>query len=189
MIGSTSPRERMLIAVGAVAGLLVIGWTLGVQPIRDRLRGAADLVPAREQVLTRRLELISRKASISRDLESTNARLQALGDRFLPGSTPAVAASELQKLTKEIAVKASTEIRSERILPPVERGELVEIPIEIAVSTEVRQLVDILSRLEQAPKLLTVQDLKIRVINVAQPKELLATITLSGFILPNKPKS
>ena len=89
MIGSTSPRERMLIAVGAVAGLLVIGWTLGVQPIRDRLRGAADLVPAREQVLTRRLELLSRKASISRDLESTNARLQALGDRFLPGSTPA----------------------------------------------------------------------------------------------------
>ena len=57
------------------------------------------------------------------------------------------------------------------------------------MSTEVRQLVDILSRLEQAPKLLTVQDLKIRVVNIAQPKELLATITLSGFILPSKPKA
>ena len=100
-----------------------------------------------------------------------------------------MAASELQKLVKEIAVQASTEIRSERILPPVERGELVEIPLEVAVSAEVRQLVDILARLEQTPKLLTVQDLKIRVINVANPKELLATITLSGFILPGKPKS
>lgn len=189
MIGNVSSRERMLIALGVVAGVVVLGWTFVVQPIRDRNRTAADLVPVREQVLARRLELVARKGTIARDLETTNAQIQALSDRFLPASTPAVAASELQKLTKEIAVKASTEIRSERILPPVERGELVEIPIEIAVSTEVRQLVDILSRLEQAPKLLTVQDLKIRVINIAQPKELLATITLSGFILPSKPKS
>ena len=187
MIGSS--RERMLIALGVVAGVVVLGWTFVVQPIRDRNRTAAELVPVREQVLARRLELVARKGTIARDLETTNAQIQALSDRFLPASTPAVAASELQKLTKEIAVKASTEIRSERILPPVERGELVEIPIEIAVSTEVRQLVDILSRLEQAPKLLTVQDLKIRVINIMQPKELLATITLSGFILPSKPKS
>jgi Tfp pilus assembly protein PilO len=189
MIGNVSPRERMLIALGVVAGIVVLGWTFVVQPIRDRNRTAAELVPVREQVLARRLELVARKGAIARDLETTNAQIQALSDRFLPASTPAVAASELQKLTKEIAGKASTEIRSERILPAVERGELVEIPIEIAVSTEVRQLVDILSRLEQAPKLLTVQDLKIRVINIAQPKELLATITLSGFILPSKPKS
>ena len=189
MIGNVSSRERMLIALGVVAGIVVLGWTFVVQPIRDRNRTAAELVPVREQVLARRLELVARKGTIARDLETTNAQIQALSDRFLPASTPAVAASELQKLTKEIAVKASTEIRSERILPAVERGELVEIPIEIAVSTEVRQLVDILSRMEQAPKLLTVQDLKIRVINIAQPKELLATITLSGFILPSKPKS
>jgi Tfp pilus assembly protein PilO len=189
VIGNVSSRERMLIALGVVAGVVVLGWTFVVQPIRDRNRTAAELVPVREQVLARRLELVARKGTIARDLETTNAQIHALSDRFLPASTPAVAASELQKLTKEIAVKASTEIRSERILPPVERGELVEIPIEIAVSTEVRQLVDILSRLEQAPKLLTVQDLKIRVINIAQPKELLATITLSGFILPSKPKS
>jgi hypothetical protein len=36
---------------------------------------------------------------------------------------------------------------------------------------------------------LTIQDLKIRVVNVSQPKELLATITLSGYILPSKSKS
>ena len=189
MIGNMSRRERALIGLGVVAGALVLGWEFVVQPIRDRNVTAAELVPVREQVLARRMELVGRKAIIARDLEATNGQLQALADRFLPASTPAVAASELQKLVKEIAAKASTEIRSERILPPVERGELVEIPVEVAVSAEVRQLVDILARLEQTPKLLTVQDLKIRVINVSQPKELLATITLSGFILPGKPKS
>ena len=83
----------------------------------------------------------------------------------------------------------NTEIRSERILPPVERGELLEIPVEIAVSGEIRQLVDLLAKLEGAQKLLTVQDLRVRVVNVSQPKELLATLTVSGFILPGKSKT
>jgi Tfp pilus assembly protein PilO len=189
MIGNMSRRERLLIGGGVLAAVLVLGWEFAVQPIRDRFLSSSELVPVREQVLARRMELVGRKAAISRELDATNAQLQALADRFLPAATPAVAASELQKLAKEIAVKASTEIRSERILPPVDRGELVEIPVEIAVSAEVRQLVDVLASLEQTPKLITVQDLKIRVVNVAQPKELLATITLSGFILPGKPKS
>ena len=88
-----------------------------------------------------------------------------------------------------MAAAAKTETRSERILPTVERGELVEIPIEIAVSGEVRQLVDLLTRIESAPKLIRVQDLKVRVMNITQPKELLATMTLSGFIRPAKTKA
>jgi Tfp pilus assembly protein PilO len=189
MIGSMSRRERVLIGVGVLAAVVVVGWSFVVQPIQDRFRTVAELTPVRERVLARRLELVSRKAVIAGELEATNTTLQAVAGRFLPAATPAVAASELQKLAKELAVKASTEIRSERILPPVERGDLVEIPIEIAVSAEIRHLVELLSSLEQTPKILTVQDLKIRVVNVMQPKELLATITLSGFILPAKPKA
>ena len=37
---------------------------------------------------------------------------------------------------------------------------------------------------EDVGKLLSVQDLKIRVLNVNQPKGLLTTLTVSGYILP-----
>jgi len=189
MIGNMSRRERLLIGGGVLAGLLVVGWEFVVQPIQERFRAAAELTPVRERALARRLELISRKHAIARELEAANGRLQAVSDRFLLGATPAVAASELQKLAKEMAVKSSTEFRSERIMPPVERGDLLEIPVEIAVQAEIRQIVDLLTRLEQTPKLLTVQDLKIRALNMIAPKELLVTITISGFILPSKPKA
>ena len=96
-----------------------------------------------------------------------------------------MAASELQKIVKDMAAQAKTEVRSERILPPADRGELLEIPVEIAVSCEIRQLVDLLARLDSAPKLLPVQDVKIRVVNLTQPKDLLVTLTVSGFVLPN----
>jgi Tfp pilus assembly protein PilO len=147
-------------------------------------------VPAREEVLQKKRDLIARKGLIEAELRSTTERLDRVSTRFLTSATPAVAASELQKLVKDMAAQANTEVRSERILPPAERGELLEIPVEIAVSGEVRQLADLLARLDSAPKLLTVLDVRVRVVNVSQPKDLLTTLTLSGYILlPGKTKT
>jgi general secretion pathway protein M len=184
VIGNLSRRERMIGLGGGVITILVGGWMFVVQPALERAQAAAELVPARLQVLAKRQELVSRKDAIAANLAATNERLDRLSERFLASVTPAVAASELQKTVKDIAVQAGTEVRSERILPPVERAELLEIPIEVTVSGEVRQLLDLLARLESTPKLLSVQDLKLRVVNVAQPREILATLTLSGYIMP-----
>jgi Tfp pilus assembly protein PilO len=189
MIGSLSRRERTVVGVGIVGLALVVGWTFVVEPLFENVRTTSELVPSRSQVLARRLDLLARRDGVTKDLEATNVEIERLSARFLEEAAPAVAASELQKLTKEMAAQANTEIRSERILPPVERGELLEIPVEIAVSGEIRQLVDLLGRLESAPKLLTVQDVRVRVVNVSQPRELLATLTVSGFILPGKSKT
>ena len=137
-------------------------------------------------MFARRLDLVGRKDAISAELSAVTGKIDTMAGRFFTATTPAVAASELQKLVKDTAGQVRTDVRSERILPPVDRGEILEIPIEIMVSGEIRQIVDLLARLEAAPKLLSVQDLKLRVVNVSQPKELLATITLSGFILTGR---
>lgn len=71
----------------------------------------------------------------------------------------------------------------------MERADLLEIPIEVTVSGDIRQLVDLLTRLESTRKVLSVQDLKLRVVNVSQPREILATLTLAGFIMPVRAKS
>jgi type II secretory pathway component PulM len=179
-----SPRERVIIVGGAAVVALILGWFFVISPPLARSTATADLVPERERLLTRRMDLLARRNQIAADLEDANARVERLNGRLLTAAAPAVAASELQKLVKDMAAEAKTDIRSERILPPEERGELLEIPVEIAVSAEIRQLVDLLARVEGAQKLLTVKDLRVRVVNVSQPKELLATLTVSGFILP-----
>jgi hypothetical protein len=189
VIGTLSRRERRIVIVGTIGLVVVLGWLFVAEPLAERARLTSELVPSRSQVLARRLDLLARKDMIAKDLDTTNADIEKVSERFLTEAAPAVAASELQKLTKEMAAQANTEIRSERILPPVERGELLEIPVEIAVSGEIRQLVDLLTRLEGAQKLLTVQDLRVRVVNVSQPRELLATLTVSGFVLPGKSKT
>ena len=179
-----SPRERAIIVGGAAVVALILGWFFVISPLLAKSTATADLVPERERLLVRRMDLLARRNQIAADLEDANARVERLNGRLLTAAAPAVAASELQKLVKDMAAEARTDIRSERILPPEERGELLEIPVEIAVSAEIRQLVDLLARVESAQKLLTVKDLRVRVVNVSQPKELLATLTVSGFILP-----
>jgi hypothetical protein len=185
MIGNLSRRERVLVGLAVAVGLILGGWLLVVEPILEHNRSAGELVPAREQVLLQKRELIARRAAITADLDKTTARLDQLSERFLTSATPAVAASELQNIVKNMAAQAKTEVRSERILPPTDRGALLEIPVEIAVSCEIRQLVDLLARLDGTSKLLPVQDLKVRVVNLSQPRELLVTLTISGFILPS----
>jgi type II secretory pathway component PulM len=183
-LGRLSPRERMIVMGGAAILAVVAVWLLIIAPLRERTQATADLVPERERLLIRRMDLLARRGQIAAELEAANARLERVNARLLTAAAPAVAASELQKLVKDMAAEARTDIRSERILPPEERGELLEIPVEIAVSAEIRQLLDLLTRVEGAQKLLTVKDLRVRVVNVSQPRELLATLTVSGFILP-----
>jgi Tfp pilus assembly protein PilO len=189
VIGKLSRRERLLMVGCVLVALVIGGWEFLVRPVRDRNEVAAELVPVRERLLQRRQDLVARKGAVEQEIQGIDARINALSTRLLTAATPPVAASELQKIVKDMAAAAATEVRSERILPPVERGELLEIPVEIAVSGEIRNLVDLMSRLDGAPKLVTVQDLKVRVMNIAQPKELLATITLSGYILPGRGKA
>ena len=189
LFNNLSKRERTIVLAGGGLLLVILAWLFIVAPLRERSTSTSDLVPERERALTRRLDLLARRGQIAAELDTANGRVDRLVSRLLTAAAPAVAASELQKLVKDMAAEATTEIRSERILPPEERGELLEIPVEIAVSAEIRQLVDLLARVEGAQKLLTVRDLRVRVVNVSQPKELLATLTVSGFILPGKSKT
>jgi Tfp pilus assembly protein PilO len=189
MFRNMSPRERVLLYASAAVVAVVLLWSFVIGPVMDRQRHSAEMVPERQQVLERRRDLIARKTAIAAEVAETDAKIEKLSSRFLTAAVPAVAASELQKLTKDMVTQAGTETRSERILPPVENGEILVIPVEIAVSGEIRQLVDLLGRLEASPKLLTVQDLKIRVVNVNQPKDLLATIVVQGYVMASKAKS
>lgn len=183
-----SKREQAMVGAALLVAVLLGGYLYVVEPrwaeIKDREQ---NLIPAREQVLTKSRARIAQREAIQSRLAEVTAAAEKLSQRFLPGTTPPLVASELQKLVKELAAETGVEVRSERILPPVERGELLEVPVEITVSGGIREVVSLLYQLERTTKLLTLQDLKVRVISVGQPRELLTTLTVSGFILAAAP--
>jgi type II secretory pathway component PulM len=182
-----SRRERVLIGLG-VAGLLTVGgYVYVVEPTLARQREAAELIPIREATLERRRLMIAQREQLTDELEALARKVEAASSGFLTGPTAPLAASELQKLVKELAVAAEVDVRSERVMAPVDLTGVLEIPIELTVACTTRQVVALLSRLEQTPRLLRVKDLKIRVAAPGQPRELITTLTVSGYLRAGAP--
>ena len=177
-------RERSIIVFAIVIGVAILGYAYVFEPIQEWKQTGADLIPTREAVLERRRMLVAQRPTITAEIEKVNERIGAVAPRWLKGPTPPLAASELQTLIKGLAEQAGAEVRSERVLPLVERGGLQEIPIEITVASGLREAVRLLFDLEHTTKILTVQDVKVRVVAVGQPRDLLTSFTVSGYLLP-----
>lgn len=178
------PRERLVVAAGSAIALVVGGYLLIVEPLMTRARTAEATVPPREEILERRRDQIRQQARLAEELAAVNARLTAESGRLLRGPTAPLAASELQQLVKGLLGDASVEVRSERVLPASDLPGLQEVSIELALMGSIRDTVTALSRLEGAPQLLALRDVKIRVVAVGQPRDLLTTVVIAGYLLP-----
>lgn len=181
---SLSPRERVVVGVGALVALVIGGYLLVVEPILARSRTAETTVPVREAALERRRLLVGQRPRLAEELAAVDARLEMEAGRLLRGPTAPLAASELQRIVKDLLAAGSVEVRSERVLPASDQNGLLEVPVELTIFGRIRDTVNALSRLESADRLLAVKDFKIRVVAVGQPRELLTTLTVAGYLLP-----
>ena len=184
-MATLSLRERVIVAAGVTATLVVGGYLLVVEPLLVRARAVDAVVPAREATLDRRRLLVSQRPRLFQELAAVNERLETESTRLLRGPTPPLAASELQKLVKDLLPGGSLEIRSERVLPPADHQGLQEIGIELTLVGGIRDIVAALTRLERTDRLLALKDVKIRVMAPGQPRELLTTLTVAGYLLPD----
>jgi Tfp pilus assembly protein PilO len=177
-------RERLVIGLGLGLVLAVGGYLYVLEPVLARQREAADMIPAREATLEARRLLVAQRNRLAAELETLRQQVDEASVGFLPGPTAPLAASALQKLLKDLAMGASVDLRSDRVLAPQDLSGILEIPVELTVAGTIRQVVTLLARLERAPSAITVKDVKIRVAAPGQPRELLATLTVSGYLRP-----
>ena len=183
-MATLSRRERVSVGAGTVVALVVSGYLLLVEPLLMRARDAGALVPAREATLERRRLLVSQRPRLAEELAAVSERLESEAARLLRGPTPPLAASELQKLLKELLPAGGVEVRSERVLPPADQQGLQEIGIELTLVGGIRDIVTALARLERTDRLLALKDVRIRVVAPGQPRDLLTTLTVVGYLRP-----
>lgn len=176
-------RERRLLIVAVIVAAGVLGYLYVVEPLVERHRNVRALVESREELLARQQRLVARRDRYAEERAALDAEIAQGRARLLPGNRAPLAASELQKVMKSTAEDTGVEVRSERVLPTTERGGYTEVPVEVTLSGPIRAIVSFLHRLEAAPVLLGVNDLKLRVISIGSPRELSATVALTGYIL------
>jgi hypothetical protein len=108
---------------------------------------------------------------------------------LLTGETPSLAAAEIQEIVSSIADAAGGQIKTVRILQPDRSGKemYLAIPVEVTLHSTMRELTQLLYKLDGSAKLLRIAKLDIRSRRVRRGRGssvnlLTTTMRVEGFV-------
>jgi hypothetical protein len=178
----TKERKYILIA-GAV--LLFLGLIYRFYPdlydffsVQEDIAIKQNQVEKYQSVIAGRKDLEKRKNILEKRLKSLEASL-------LSGRTASLAAVELQEKIKEAGRSAGgINIDSMRVMSTKkpEDSDYTRVPVRFTVTTDIRQLKELLYQLEAGPKLLIVQELRMDSQALRTPGQIRVTMTIEGIM-------
>jgi hypothetical protein len=137
-----------------------------------------------------RQKVLEKKAVERRLLNLQNTFKQAEA-ALLTGKTVSLSAAEIQQIVTNITNAAGAQIMTVRILQPDRSGPdmYLAIPVEVTISSTMRQLTQLLYKLDSSAKLLRIAKLGIksraaraRLGRRASSVNLVTTLTVEGFV-------
>jgi type II secretory pathway component PulM len=181
LLSKISSREKKFLAFGGIIVLAIIvfqgyAWYDGFNKRIDDFSGARLLM------LEKQLNRISGKEGLEKHLVEMKQELEEAEKAILQGDKPPVAAAALSSILRDATSAQGVNIALERTLNPSDVQHYVAVPVEIGFTTTTERLKNILYSLRTSPFLLTVSEIKIRVINIANPTDIYTSLVVTGFI-------
>ena len=86
-------------------------------------------------------------------------------------------------MLEKIAATHDLEMKSVKVQDGEKQGDLLTIPLEIRLQTDLERTRKFLADIEKSQKYLIVPSLKISVQNQRDPKEVIVTMVVTGFFM------
>ncbi len=134
-----------------------------------------------------RQKLLGKKV-VEREVLTLRNTLKRAEAALLTGKTPPLAAAEIQEIVAKIANAAGAQIKTVRILQPNRSGKEVymAIPVEVTIHSTMRELTQLLYKLDTSAKLLRIAKLGIRSRGGRGRRgssvNIFTTLTVEGFV-------
>jgi Tfp pilus assembly protein PilO len=178
---SYSLREKIFV-LGGILTIGVFAYSYFLEPFLDKQRGVVRELKEQTDILARYKQMIAEKPKLETDIKATETQLAELDKRLLSGDEPALAASELQKLLREIAASIGIDIQREN--PQIKRVEDIKfyqkIPVSIQFTTDVSKLTRFLYEVENNAKLLNIVEMNIQVRDEVNARSIFVDMTIAG---------
>jgi len=144
-------------------------------------------IALKEGRLIKYRKMVAAGTHLDKRLASLEAVLKEMESRLLSGRTAALAAVEIQKVVQEIIDKSHIQIKSVKVLNPLELDQkhYLSIPVEFYIYPTIRQLKEVLYRIENSPKCLIVKKLTAQYYG-SKEGLLRCHITIAGFMKREK---
>jgi len=176
-------RKYLLIA-GAL--LLLFALIYRALPLIQDLWPTDDEIALKNKHLAKYRQIVGEKDAVETRLAALKKNVKQGESGLLRGKTPALVAADIQKILHDLAKKSKVEIKRVRVLKAVEleQSDYLSVPVQLNINADIRQLKEILYRIEASQKYLTVKKMKIKVITRRRGKQGLinSDITVHGFL-------
>ncbi len=178
-------RTKLLLAVGCV--LLIAGVGYRFQPRIQGIWSPNEEIVIKEKQLKKYRKIAKSGKLLAERIKANEKVMKKLQAGLLSGTTPALAAVDIQNILNDIAVKSGIEIRKVRVLKPEEMddAEYIGIPVQFTLSSTVRQLKGILYGIDNASRYLSVKKITIKVPRAGRSKpqaKIQADVTVAGMM-------
>ena len=176
-------RRRYLLIAGAV--LLLFGLAFWLFPFFEGIQGGQTDIAAQKKRVAKYRQTVKGRGELEARLVSLNKSLEQVEAGLLTGKTAALAAVDIQNILNEIALGSGVEIKSVQVLTSQKQDsdQYISVPVQFTVSATIRQLKDILYKIEASPKFfLTVERIGISVTGAGGPGQMRVDITVSGIM-------
>ena len=178
-----SKRDKKVLMIGALAVALFLVINYVISPFIESENDIQGGTEQKEMLLQKYERVINQRGEIEKKLAKMKREQSDLNKKLLKGSTPSLAAAEMQKMLENISKKYDLELKSVKVKDAEESGEFLAIPLEIRLTTDLNSTRKFLADLEKNSKYLIIPKLKISVKNQRDPKEVIVTLVVTGFFM------
>jgi Tfp pilus assembly protein PilO len=177
-----TPRDKKFLIAGAVAVCIFIVIKFIIFPFLDMLDSQKEDLVFKEQAVEKYTRIISRQAELQKKLKLLKRDDLSISNSLLKGETPSLSAADIQKSIDRIATSSTIEIQSVKIMDSGKQGDFLTVPIQVRFTSDLKRMKNFIYSIETSQKLLTIPSLKISVRNRRDPKEIIVTMVVSGYM-------
>lgn len=181
-------RDKIFLIGGGVFVVCYLLFFLVAQPIYEKQITINGKIKDKINFIEKYYEVLN-QTSYYQAKEAANKNIKTtLQKKFLPEKEPGLAAAGLQKLLQGFATGTVT-IEKTRVEKPKYINEILAVPVEITVRSNLKNLALFLMRIENHQKFLIVEEFRSRRINKQEPEDLQTQLLVTGFVKELEPKS
>ena len=184
-------RKRRKIIVAGLALMALAAMFYLFNSINRSTYRFNEALNLKQDKLDKYRQKVLEKKIMERELLSLQTTFKQAEAALLTGKTVSLAAAEIQQIVTNITNAAGAQIMTVRILQPDRSAKemYLAIPVEVTINSTMRQLTQLLYKLDSSAKLLCIVKLGIksragrsRLVRGASTANLITTLTVEGFV-------
>ena len=166
--------------------MILLGLAYRVLPLGGSLSNEETMLKEKQAAKYR--QAVHERSALEEKFSTLKRTLEQQEFGVLSGETPSLAAAELQKIMDDLSTKSDISIKAARVLKPEPSKfeKYLSIPVEYSFNCTVRQLKEMLYRIDASPKYLTVHKVQLTVIEGARYEQVQVLLTVAGFMKKEK---